>query len=335
MQFLWHTLPAIAAQNTRACGVNLLNQPTGTSSLVGGYGYRNIPSSIGNGLRQILIAHHAANIQILKNDMIVSFYVVIGKLVREVSALVRHLLMRLCQLGSRLGAVFSAFLFTGKRTLDALQVSFFVAQMTRVFPCFAVRVNREVVQAEINANDLSGFWQKLFRHFITGEASEPFAGCRKANSDGFDLALNRAMQTKLESSNIFYREIFAIKAPPRLFERERIICLYILKAWIADFTAAFSHSAKEGLKRFVQSFDHILQDLTADLLEFWKCFFNFWQFIFLVNGRNLAMIAPHHAPVLKSTVVEIAAQSKPFDRVDMCLLVANCFIFEGLSHSLK
>ena len=99
------------------------------------------------------------------------------------------------------------------------------------------------------------------------------------------------------------------QSPTALLQSERIVSLHVFESWESRLSFIFD-AAKKRLICPVQTLKHILQNLRADLLKFWKYFFDFRQLLYLIVTRNLAAIFPHHAPVFKCAIVKKSAKRK-------------------------
>ncbi len=102
-----------------------------------------------------------------------------------------------------------------------------------------------------------------------------------------------------------------IEAIAILFERERIIAKGGFKTRISR-RLSFSHSTIKGLKREIDAFEHILQNLRWDLTQVRSDFFAAEQLRTLsFIGKNDACHAIGAFAFIERRVVHLAAQPKP------------------------
>src|SRR5487761_2128208 len=104
-------------------------------------------------------------------------------------------------------------------------------QIFGILNLVAFRIGQEGLYPYINSNDFIGFKKPLFRHIIARETNIPLISGIPAYSDCLNIPFNLARQSQLESAYIPDRQIFTIKFPSCLFEREAVIPVPAFESW--------------------------------------------------------------------------------------------------------
>ncbi len=141
---------------------------------------------------------------------------------------------------------------------------------------------------------------------------------------------------QLETANAGDGQIPAIVLPSGPVQGERVIPVLALEPREPGLLAFLLHPTEEGFVRFVQAFEHILEDLGADSLELREVFLDIWEFVTLVEARDCFSGLPVNAlTMVKCYVIERPADLKPAICIRSGLPGNTCFVQESFTHILN
>ena len=277
--------------------VNLYARSTSVRSFVESELYELIPRCVRNTFGEAMILDHASDVQIFKGDDSEHGNESMTKLMSEVAATVSNALMD----ASRC----LALLFSLR-----LRKCFLIrAKEARVSNFLPIRECCKRVQAHVNPYR-SITRGKGLRFRLNREAREPLACCGANYGKRLNLAFNGAVQFDSHISNFRQAQLAIIHTEAGLSIGERIISLMRTEARKTCFLLCLD-APKESIKRFLHSFENILQDLTVDARDIFTNLFDVWQLIRLLNVADRLSFKPVGvASFLQTRVVEFAQQSK-------------------------
>lgn len=224
---------------------------------------------------------HVRDLQIFNVDSIVSIYQAARQFVLEVSSLVGNLAMPGCHLLAYLVAAIRATNATGQRLLFDRQIVRAQPEEAGVGNLLTIRQGGELLQAHVYANfALDGNRGNLLLDFNAKAGTPVFTFA--LDGYGFNPALDWAVQLNLERTNLAEGKYIAFQLPAcDVRVGEAVEPPSTLIAGEACLLTALD-TAKEGLKRLVQTAQGILQHMAANLGIFGQCFFNLWKLVGLV-----------------------------------------------------
>ena len=256
---------------------------------------------------------------------------------------VRYFKMKVASLVSdflmRLGYQYARFL-SSVRSLDSARESLLPLNQgilgsleeTGIFNPASIRVSQKELASDVYTDCLTGFGQGPQRHIIAGEAHKPFASGPAPNSDGFNIAFNRAGKAELEPAQVSNDEIFAVELPAGLPQSEAVISVLAFKPRKTRLFTVFE-SAKKALIRSVQSLKDIFKSLSIYFFIFREDLFQFRKLFFLIKYRyGSAALLVSSDPFFKRAVVEISTKIKPMLGFLKYLLRRQKAVLEGFSH---
>jgi len=224
------------------------------------------PRGIRNALGKTMIMGHTVHLQVFHTDDPIAIHKAAAFLVREVVTPERDPLMD----ASDSFAVLPPFGRTlCKLTVLALHLGkgfFFLTEKAGVGDLFTGGESGKGLEPYVNA-DLFGAFRQALGFDFARERSVPLAGAALLDGEGFDLALQRAMQDELDMPNARSKELaLLVKLKAKLWIREAIITALALEAGMAWVFASFD-AAEERLKSQIKPYSDMLQDLGVDGCE--------------------------------------------------------------------
>jgi len=305
----WDFSPTLGAELRGVFSWDFNYQTTSLRRFVSKYVEELKPSHISH--RPVEIAVSIPRIELFYENSIVFFKELVSYFEMKVPSLVSHFLVGFSNQYSSFPPSVRAFDPTREPLLSLSKYIARLLKEARIFHLLPIRGGEERFAADIYTNNPIGLGQWLLGYIVAREAYIPFA-CR-ASPDGYRLyvTFNGARETELKSAHISDKKVFAIKPPASLFQGEAIISVLTLepgKAWL--FTIL--NTAKEALKGFVQSLNHILKNLGANHSIFWEGGFKLRKLLNLVKtGYRTLVLAIDGDALLKGGIVEPSAKSEP------------------------
>ena len=334
-QRFWDSFTTPRANLTGVMGWNFNYLTSSTFRLLSQKPKEHAPRTIIYRLAQISVLNHTLNIQIFNIDSLKSIYIGICNLVEKVLTLISHLLVCFSNKKSCFVSSVRTLFLSAKTSLPAFQQFFGLSKVFRIFNRIALRIHKEMFNANINAYLCGGFRKFSNRHIITRERHKPFICGASANSYGFDFALNGSGQKKFKPANILNIEVSAFKFPSRLFKSKRVISILGFKAGETNLTVTFFNSLKKGFICLIQSLNNILKDLRTYRLKFNRGFSQFRKLCHLcINGDIFSSFFIGFYSLVKGLVIKISTEVKPLIAISFCLLIYLSSIEIGLSHFL-
>ncbi len=255
------------------------------------------PTRITYRLRQMMIRHHAFDVQIFKGDQAVGIYQLARKLVVKIQATVSDLLMggsdALRRFLNRVIALMPVdpklilllgFEFSTQTALANLQCAFGVAVKLGRFNLFASGQRDKVVQAQVNAHCgivRSVCWISDFTFALQGD--EILAALVFRDGCMIDLPFKWSVNDRLNLANFRQVDKRTSDCYP-LRVANRLIVVLAMVGWIAFGHSIFARllafrwqrtilaHCKVALKSSVQILERLLKHLAVGFLEPSKCF---------------------------------------------------------------
>jgi len=272
-------------------------------------------------------------VHLLDKDGIVAPDKPVGGLEMKVSALIKYLLMSFGHEDSGLLSTVRTLNSTREPLLPHSKLSLSFLKEAGVTNLDVIRGGEERLTAYVNTHGLANRGKRLIRHIIAREDNKPLIAGISADNDRLDSTLDGAGKPDFESPYVTDGEVFALKLPATLFQREAVIAIPALESGKSCFAISILNPAKERLVGFVKAFNHFLETLGAYGLIFRESLFKVWQFFLLGKLRDRLVVVPVSGnTLLKGCVVEIPAEVKPSGSVMDSLRVRFNTIFEGLFH---
>ena len=134
------------------------------------------PPGVLDGLRQMMILHQIADLQVLMIDDIVGARQLKRRFVMEVRSLTPHRLMRLRQYGHSLTAAVAALLPPGHPALALSEIPFGFAVAARVEDARAIREGSKGFSPKVDAHLLPRRGKRLYGHIGAREGHVPASG---------------------------------------------------------------------------------------------------------------------------------------------------------------
>lgn len=269
-QVLTDHLPTTAADLTRVLGVHFHEHPTSLCRFVGCEEQELTPRSICDAAVHTseVAVHHLLDLQVLHTDDAEAIDHLTTELMGEVGTAVGdgtpHLLVSLPLLGPPVGTE------RGLRDLTAQLCQSFLIPLEepRVLDDLAIAQGGEGLQSDIDADHGIGCRKDPFLD-LDLKTGEPTSGSIPMDDQPLDRSLDGAVlldpdgPDPVESETIVPDEG---KALAGLGEGERIVPIVLLEPRVTGFLSELA-TTKEGVKRQIDPFADILQDLRVDGAE--------------------------------------------------------------------
>jgi hypothetical protein len=278
-QILGHNLTATGTHLRCASGVDQYDSATGAFSLVRAVLHKSSPGHVRNTPVDDLVSVrlHVLNVQVFKHQQAVAVNQLATFLMYKVVPAIARPLIGVVECLDRFSAFCAAlwqFLFFALKAGNIQSVLLHPALTVNLL---AVGQHYKRLQSEVNAYDFIRQRQWVRRDF-TRKTGVPFS--RTAlNGDGLDFAVYRTVHDDTHLADFGQRECiaFQFRAIPVLRIGETGVLAAALKAWIAWLVASF-HPAEKRLKRQINPYLHILQDLRMYGLQ--------WREVRLPHGQQ-------------------------------------------------
>lgn len=167
-------MPAIGAQLTRReKSVNELSSLPIPFAFIRKHASKHTHPDICYGTSKTVVGHHAANIQVFNANNIKSPHKVCSELVKIIRPTVANMFMQPSNFDALPLPSSAALLPPCENALHPCQLGEITPKMFRACNAFPVRKGSQPVNAKVNANSLSGFWQ-LDNSFIEAECNKVF-----------------------------------------------------------------------------------------------------------------------------------------------------------------
>jgi hypothetical protein len=162
-------------------------------------------------------------------------------------------------------------------------------------------------QANINANPLFRFWQRL-RLAFTDKHSKPSAGFA-LNGQSFNCAFNRAVELDSDFADLGESKFVAFQNCFEVVSKgNTVISTIRAESWIARLLSAL-YSSKESIIGKGHSFKHVLKHGRVYVCNIGTNLFDVRKLKVLVKeGNRFAFNLPRIYAFLKSRVVEFGAE---------------------------
>ena len=225
----------------------------------------------------------------------------------------------------------------GKCSLSSSQDSFGLPEKLRIIDTSASGVNEKCLDANINTDFGDSFRHLFGWNIVAGKTHKPLTGRCAPDRDGFNIAFNRPGQEELELADTRDIQILAFNFVSGLLQCKGVVSILSPESGESGFFSFIFDPAKEGVKGFLQSFYHILQNLRAYGFKLKELLLKFWKLILLINAGNGFFVLPIDAnSLIESKIVKYAACFEPLIAFGFSLLIYYGSILECFSHfSLK
>ena len=245
-----------------------------------------------------------------------------GLLLDEVLAPPADALMDSCHDLAPLASFWATPFRFGETTVRFDQVFCFFPEKARGCNLFAGGEKGEGLESHIDAYVLLRWRQYLRLDLITREAYKPLARRVSHDAARFDDASRGSMLDDLEMPNLGKGELaLLVDAETRLRVGDGSVAEFGFITRVARYLASF-HTQEEGLEGFVDTMQHILQDLGVDGFIFWSDRFDGGQLgALLREGDALAAQLIGLFALLQGGVVQLCAEGE--------LLVQHAFLLPG------
>lgn len=314
-----------------AIGVNVYSSATSFYRFVADKVDELAPACIRDRFAEAMVVNHAFDIQLLNTDSAVGIHQLLGSLVVEVTALVAYLTMRLSDKYLCLLPTLTTLLLTTKRLLTLGKDSLRLAKVPWVGDRLASRESSKGLKSNVNANSRLSR-RNWVRHINDArEGHIPLVG---VSTDGYSLdnAYNGTRPLDFDKTDVGDRQTAILsKMPTALLQREAIVSIPTLEAWITRLLPCF-HAPEEGLKGFVKAFKGLLKYLRTYYSVLRTVLLDKWQLLHLVIDRDrLANHLVGIASLLQRCVIEFPASVKPplkfsrlfFGRIETVLVTSS------------
>lgn len=254
-----------------ASWVNVHHSPTSFFRFVGGELHELTPSYIRNAPADCLVSVdlHILDVELFKGDELVFVDQFARFLMSKVCATVSGTLVGVAQSMNN----FAAF---GRVPIGCLCKAFFLAlqsgNVVLVYLHPALAVNLVAVaevgkggQSQVDTNNIMVGRQWVVGTFAREAGIEVTNGVA-LNCQRLDVGTDIAVQLNANVTYLGNSQLVTSEFETGLLEGERVVSTIALKAWIPRFFTRF-HTAKERLKRKVNSLLYILQDLRMNAIE--------------------------------------------------------------------
>src|SRR5262249_22559576 len=250
-----------AAYLTRVSRVNSFERPASVFSFAFRHNEKAPPGHITDCLREMMLFHHHAYVQILDRDRVKTPHKIGRNLVVKILATARDFQVRFGDFDPLLRTPLRSFLFARKSPLLSLQVVQRALEVARILDLFSVRECGETGDAYINANRLSGKRERFRLGRLANNQPIPTVNAAR-DPKLFALSFNRAGETDATGSNAGNCELVAFdRAGPNLLIllRESVIAVFALESGESRFLSILNAS-KEALESFLHAFKRVLLD---------------------------------------------------------------------------
>ncbi|HMF56243.1 MAG TPA: hypothetical protein VK619_07845 [Pyrinomonadaceae bacterium] len=321
-QTLINYLTASRTEFACVARVNLHARSTSVFSFVVRELYELFPRCVLNALTKTVIANHASNVQILKDNE--------SEQRNE----------RVAQLMSKIAATISDAFMDAPRHFPFLP-SLRFSQRFLIRPkeswignVFASGKRGEVAESNINSNGSIILWQRYGRAFHR-EARIPLARCGARDSESLNFTFNRAMQLDSHVSDFRQQQLAVVESKAGLSVGERVVSLARAKAREASLLLCLD-APKESVKRLFYSLENILQDLGMYARNVMANLLDVGQLVGLFDVTHGLSFKPVCvASFLQARIVKLTAKRKDIiqasclrlARIDAKLKSTSCYIF--------
>lgn len=226
-----------------------------------------------------MVPQHVLDPQLLEGETLVRGHHAATRLVQEVSALIRYMLMYSSEAYPLLAAVLRPLLLAGKPSLFPSKLLFALPQSLERLRDGSVGGGEVIIETEIETGKRSSFYGHIGE--LAADTDKPLAGRIAYYGSGPWHSLEWAMVTQphiAKSSKpylLFARQDAKCRS---LRVGELTIAPFTPETRVAGFVASFTHPSEESRKGSIQAEDHVLQhlgvnraELTLSLLEAWQC----------------------------------------------------------------
>lgn len=300
--------PTLGAELSRVFGGNFNNQAASLFRFASEYLKEPEPSHISH--RPVEGMTAIPGVHLLNTDSAIVFKQLISEFEVEVPPLVGDLLMGFGNKHPRLDSAPRASNSAGQSLLPHSKHILRLLEEAGVVNLHTLGGCQKGLAADINAYNLIRWGKRLSGNIITGEAGIPLTSRGPADSDCFNISLNRAGQPEFEPAHISDRQVFIIQFPACLFQGKAVVAVSAFESRKASL--AVTKAIKESIVGSVKAFNHILKNLRAYITVFGKRRFEFRQLLnLLIAGYGAVMGAVSMNTLLKGSVVELATKIKP------------------------
>ena len=224
-----------------------------------------IPSRIRDAFGQAVVLEHLLAVNLFESDYTIFVDQPSRKFMCKVLAAVGNFFMNVSNDLSPFGSFRSAFLCFGQSALSTCKSFLISTKETWIRDFLTVRESGETFQSNVDTNGFARIWQRL-RFYLASKVGVPIANRVAANSQRFDLPLNRSVQNKFYAADFGDIENVTFHGKSKLLEREAVISSVSLKAWITRFITCLD-TAKESLESQINTLLDILENLRIYLVQ--------------------------------------------------------------------
>lgn len=224
------------------------------------------PSGVGDRFGKRMVPCHAPNVQLLNRNMVVFVHERAGGFVGKVLSCSLNLEMRFCQQLARLAAAIASLHTAGKTALCLFQRAFGGSIGAGIGDLHPIRQGCNGLQPHIDPHGLPSRrewrWSDVARDTCVPAVSVANDGAR------FGCALKGAIVVEPERADLGEDEPPALQLGPvaPLWGGEAVIPSPALEARVSWLLPRF-HAPKEGLKRSIDTMQHVLKHLRMDALQ--------------------------------------------------------------------
>lgn len=288
--------------------VNFYQRLTGTFCLESQLLKERTPRGIVNLLTKNAF-RHSENVEFLDRDKVILSDKIGRKFVLKIVASIENLLVNITKLCNGFSPAVTAFLASRGSTLCNAKPLLFGFVILPIIYLRSIRKRSKGFNTNVDANSFVSSWQWL-RLSFNRKASIPFRAFT-LNGKGLDLAGDLTVEFHLHLSDFGQVQLAIIRdAESKLFVGEGVVPVSTLKAGKSCFRFLFDTS-KEVLKRTVNTFQNVLQDLRVDGVEVWSNQLQIRQLSRLVAFSDIDTVhSPSVPSLLQSGVIKLSTQIK-------------------------
>ena len=249
-------------------------------------------------------------VQVFKHDGFIGVHQLPTLLMQKVGSLVLGLAVCFRHVLACLLSAMRTTCASGQMFLRFSQLGLSTSVVAWVLDGLARRERGEVSQAQVNSNGIISVRECVALLDLAREGGVPLLALT-LDGKRLDRSTDRTMQLDFERANLGEAQVVVMRervAPLRI--GETVVAMLTLVARIARCLPIF-HTAKERFHSFLDSFEHILQDLRVDVFVLLSKLLDVRKLVRLVIVvHRFASHAIGVAPLLQGGVVEFSGTVK-------------------------
>lgn len=291
-----------------ATGGDFHEHAPGALSLVREHEKKVRPSSIANRLGEVVISHHAFDVQIFDRNQAVLINDLARLFVMKVAALIADMIVETLKQKSRLTPAVGSFLSSRYAPLQSAQLRVSGSEPARVFDSGTVAQRGERGQAYVNPGHV-GLKRQGFWFAFDGEDGKPAARFA-LHRERLDLPVERAMQRNADPSNLGKPQLIPNKNAANLPKSDAVVSPRGSEARIA-WIAAHLYTIKERLECEINALQNVLKRPAIDVGDVGPNRSNLFQLVILIEPSQVfTLIFPCVTPFLKCGIVKLGANAE-------------------------